>query len=90
MKLEPLGYLFLCSKLTGINVGGANGHYVRVDRCILKDFVGIAHRIEDGRIVIQIDHVAVDGQCAGQARISIILSLNDQNVVLNLCRWKGR
>jgi hypothetical protein len=70
--------------LTRIGIGGTNGNHVHANGRILVNFVGIAHGVKHGCIVVQIENVTVDCQGAGQAGMTAVLSLNDQNVVLDL------
>lgn len=71
-------------KLTGIGVGGTDRDHIGADGHVLEDFVGVAHRVVNWGIVVEIDHVAVHGQRAGQARVAVVLGLHHQNVVLYL------
>lgn len=45
--------------------------------------------LEDGRVVVQVDHVAVDGDCRGERRYSTVRRLNHQDVVLHLRNDRG-
>lgn len=47
--------------LTRIDVRGADRHHLGADGHVLQHLVRVAHRIEDGRIVVQVQHIAVDG-----------------------------
>lgn len=76
--------------LTWIHVGGAHNHNIFADGNIFKNFVGIAHRIEDRCIIVEIQYVAVDGDGGRQTGMTIVLRLNNENVVLNLAKEKSK
>lgn len=48
-------------KLTWINVRGTNCNNIFSDANIFVDFVGVAHRIENRRIIVQIQHITING-----------------------------
>lgn len=70
--------------ITWIQIGGADcddwGGYGDV----LEYFIAVGHRIEKWRVVVQVQDVAVHGYGTRQARMSSILRLHHQNVVLYL------
>lgn len=71
-------------KLTRIDVCGADRHHFGANRYVLGHLVRVAHRIEDGRIVVQVQHIAVYRQRGRQTRMAVILGLHDEQVMLYL------
>lgn len=69
---------------TWIYICGTNGDYRWSNGNILQNLIGEAHRIEDRCIVVEINHVDVDRDCAGKGGVTAIVRLRHQNIVLCL------
>lgn len=70
--------------LTWINIGGCHGNY----RCSYGNVLINLHRVtwtfEDGRIIVEVQDIAVDGQSGREAGLPVILRLHHQNIMLYL------
>ena len=75
---------------TRVLIGGADGDDARADGDVFVEFVAVAHRIEEWRVVVQVEHVEVDGHGGRQTRSARVLSLDHENVVLHLHRRADR
>lgn len=60
---------------TWIDIGGSNRNHVSSVWNIFVNFIWITHRIENRCIVIQIQYIAIDGNCCWQTWMAIVLSL---------------
>lgn len=72
--------------LTWVAVRGHNGEDGCSNGDILVDLLGVAERIKDGRIVVQVQNVAVHGERGGETGLTIVLCLHHEDVVLYLER----
>lgn len=78
---------FPCLVLTWVAVRGHNGEDGCSDGDVLVNLLGIALRIKDWRIVVQVQDVAVHGERSGQTGLAIVLRLDHEDVVLYL-EWQ--
>lgn len=67
-------------------IGGRDGENRGADGDVLEDLVRVAHGVEDGRVVVKVLHVEVDGDGGGEGGPSSVLRLHNQNVVLHLVK----
>ena len=67
-------------------IGGADGDDATADGDVLVEFVAVAHRIEERRIVVEIEDVEVDGHRRRQTRTTRVLRLHHEDEMLHLKR----
>lgn len=70
--------------ITWIKIRGADRDHGCCNGHIFKYLVGVWHGIKQGGVIIKIQYVAVHGESTGEGWVASILSLNHQNVMLNL------
>lgn len=78
-------------------VGGRDGEDRGADGDVLEDLIGVAHGVENGSVVVEVQHVEVDGDGGGEGGSPRVLRLHHQDVVLHLLGeergaewWGGR
>ena len=65
-------------------IGGTDSDDAGSDSYVLIELVAVAHRVEERRIVVEIQNIEVDGDGGRKARTSRVLGLHHENVMLDL------
>ena len=79
LETPPFGCCSHCphNTLTRVTVCGHNGEDGRPSGDILVDLLGVAEWIKHRCVVVQVQHVAVDGESGRETGVAVVLRLDD-------------